>query len=104
MLSRIETLLGIEGSNQVYEIYLMTLDRLQQKLGVEQIPTELEWIVIEVSVARYNRIGSEGTSSHNVQGESMSWASADDFAPYEKAIKDWMIAQEDATEGVVKFL
>lgn len=104
MLNRIETLLGISGSDQVYEIYQMTLGRLQQRLGVEQIPTELEWIVVEVSVARYNRIGSEGASSHHVEGEIMSWESADDFAPYEKDIKDWMIAQEGATEGVVRFL
>lgn len=37
------------------------------------IPPELEYIVIELAIARYNRIGSEGLKSENTDGVSFSY-------------------------------
>ena len=78
--------------------------RLCNKLGgVSEIPAELEYIVSEVTLARYNRIGSEGLSSHNVEGESQTW-SQDDFAPYERDIQNWLDRQEGTTKGRIVFI
>ena len=46
-----------------------TQSRLKVLLGGVEPESDLEYIVIEVSIARYNRIGSEGLSTHTVEGE-----------------------------------
>lgn len=78
--------------------------RLCHKLGgIEEVPEELSYIVDEVSIVRFNRIGSEGLSSHSIEGESMSW-SDDDFAPYEDDLRDWLNRQEETKRGRVRFI
>jgi hypothetical protein len=84
----------------------MTRQRLQLRLGLPAVPTELEYIVVEVSIVRYNRIGSERLSNHNVEGESMSWSEEDDFKPYTAEINGWLAQQEEPPQytGRLKFL
>lgn len=80
-------------------------DRLKNLLGgVEEIPNGLTSIVVDVSVARFNRIGSEGSSSHSVEGESLSWSADGDFEPYMDEIKAWLDAQEKAEIGRIRFI
>lgn len=83
----------------------LTEQRLALMLGQTIIPDALSFVVVEVTIARYNRIGSEGTSSHSVQGETMTW-SDDDFKPYKDDIQAWLDAQEDpsTTRGRVRFI
>lgn len=82
----------------------LTEARLKWKLGgVSSIPEELSYIVTEVCISRFNKIGSEGLASHTVEGESMRW-SDDDFAPYAREIQDYINAQKDATKGAIRFL
>lgn len=112
MLTDILTLLGLseetiteEALAQVRTILSMTQTRLSILLGGADIPEELRYIVTEVSVVRYNRIGSEGVSHHTVEGEAMTWDKAD-FEPYMDEIQSWLDAQNDpATDrGRVRFL
>ena len=63
--------------------------RLLVRIGAETVPEQLGYIVREVAVRRYNRIGSEGVSSHTVEGESMSW-NEDDFEPFEADINVYL--------------
>lgn len=58
-----------------------TKARLKVLLGGIDPENDLDYIVTEVSIVRYNRIGSEGLSSHNVEGENSSFLSSD-FDPY----------------------
>ena len=94
MLEQVLILLGIsdpteEVTSLLETIISMTEQRLQLRLGVSSVPAELEYIVVEVSIVRFNRIGSERLSSHNVEGESMTWNSEDDFKPYLAEIIAW---------------
>ena len=66
-------------------------------------PSKKEYIITEVTVARYNQIGSEGTSSHTVAQESMSWAD-DLLAPYMDDLQDYLTRQETARRGRLRFL
>lgn len=96
----------IEGTSEEQReaIQQLTEGRLKWKLGgIDSVPPELSFIVTEVSIARFNRIGSEGLSGHTVDGEAMSW-SDDDFAPYETDIQDYRERQEGNDRGVVMFL
>lgn len=108
MLDDILTMLGIEDPgdaiiNQINIIINTTTSRLNALLGVTSTPTDLEYIVMEVSIARYNRIGSEGASHHAVSGETLTW-SQNDFAPYEDDIKAWLDAQKSPAKGRIRFI
>ena len=89
MLDTIKTLLGfdLEAANAELDAKLKAIISIVQSRlmlllgGVEEVPETLEHIVIEVSVIRFNKIGSEGVSSHTVEGESLSF-SENDFAAY----------------------
>jgi len=105
MLEQVLILLGIsdptdEVTSLLNQIISMTQQRLLLRLGVDAVPTELEYIVVEVSVVRFNRIGSERLSSHNVEGESMSWTEEDDFKPYMAEINGWLSKQKEPPQYV----
>lgn len=83
-----------DNTDQVDTVIAVVSKRLAAKLtvltgeAVDEVPDALAAVVVEIVVSRYNRIGSEGVSSHSVDGESMSW-SDDDFAPYADEIQDY---------------
>ena len=84
MLDDLKKLLGIKDDKQDDVLLLIisgTKKRLKALLGGVEPPDELSYIVLDVSVIRFNRIGSEGLASHTVEGESQSWDS-DDFSGY----------------------
>jgi len=81
-----------------------TVLRLRNLLGgVSEVPEALSYIVTEVSVKRFNRIGSEGTASHSVEGESISF-SDNDFSEYDLDIRAWRDSQKEVTKGKLRFL
>ena len=65
------------------------------KLLLEEIEStqEMNHIVIEVAVIRFNRLGSEGMSSHNVEGESMSY-NDNDFDGFMNEIQAFLDSQK----------
>ena len=77
--------------------------RLKLLLGGIEPPTELDHIIREVAIIRFNRIGSEGFSSHSVEGESVNYA-VNDFEGYMGEIQAFLDAQENHTRGKVRFL
>lgn len=110
MLEKILILLGLNDpteamQDRVETIMELTEQRLQLMLGQTIIPEALSYIVVEVTIARFNRIGSEGLTSHSVQSENMTWTD-DDFKPYLNDIQAWLDAQEDqsANRGRVRFI
>ena len=107
MLEKIKLLLGLDGNEldeQLELILANTGERLKLLLGgVSEIPEALAYIVVEVAVARFNRIGSEGMSSHSVEGESISF-SDDYFAGYKADIEAYLDEQSGTKRGRVRFL
>nr|DAT82550.1 MAG TPA: Head Tail Connector Protein [Caudoviricetes sp.] len=105
IIDDVTTLLGFsEGeSNATLNVIIrLTTNRLKTLLDVEEVPNELEYIVTEVSIVRYNKIGSEGISSHTVEGETMAF-NDNDFNGYLNDIEAWKNKQNEV-KGVVKFL
>ena len=103
-MTDIEKLINGTQAEQLAVIESMTRDRLTILLGGLDIPEELEYIVTEVSVKRFNRIGSEGATSHNVEGESLNWGDVDDFADYMDEINKYLEDLDGSTKGRVRFL
>ena len=73
MLEDIKELLGISESDITMDTRLeiilnATKSRLKVLLGGIDVPDDLNYIVTDVSIMRFNRIGSEWLSSHSVEG------------------------------------
>ena len=103
-MTDIEKLINGTQAEQLAVIESMTRDRLTILLGGLTIPEELEYIVTEVSVKRFNRIGSAGAQHRNVEGEVFMWSDTDDFAGYMDEINKYLEDQEGSTKGRVRFL
>lgn len=107
MLEKFKTMLGFEDSTQDEKLMLILNSveaRLRLFLGGTDPPDEMGHIIIEVAIIRFNRIGSEGLVSHNVEGETQSYASANDFAPFMDEIEAYLQMQKDAKRGKLRFL
>lgn len=108
MLDSIKTLLDIPTEDTgrdavINEIISITSARLKTLLGGIEPPESMEYIVKEVTLARYNRLGSEGLSSHSVEGESMAFAD-NDFSLYANDIQAFLDTQAEATRGRLRFI
>lgn len=72
MLEDVKELLGIAEDDKTMDtrlniIIAATTKRLKVLLGGLDVPDDLKYIVTDVSIMRFNRIGSEGLSSHSVE-------------------------------------
>lgn len=109
MLEKIKSLLGFaeedaEINKKLNLIISLTDSRLKNLLGgVDATPAELEYIVVEVSIIRFNRIGSEGIDNHSVEGESQTFTD-DDFKAYSKDIQAFLERQKEGTRGRLRFI
>ena len=106
MLDEIKTILGIADNaldSQLNIIIANTTARLKMLLGGLDVPESLNYVVTEVSVKRFNRIGSAGITSHTVEGESMSFTD-DDFAECAGDIQAYRDSVAAAKKGKVRFL
>jgi len=77
--------------------------RLKNLLGGIDPPDELRHIIVEASVIRFNRVGSEGLSSHTVEGESLSF-NDNDFVGFMDEINAFLDQQESVKKGRVRFI
>lgn len=108
MLADLKLMLGFAEDDKEPEARLrlilsQTTSRLKLLLGGIDPPVEMEHIILDVSIMRFNRIGSEGYSSHSVEGESISLAD-NDFAGYMNEIQAWLDLQTESSRGKVRFL
>lgn len=101
-LGRIKRMLSVTGSDSdqlLEDINDLVEGQLKNRLGgTDNIPPELEYIVTNVVIARFNQMGDEGKSSMTVEGESASWLT-DLFAPFEKDIQRYLDRQNETVSG-----
>lgn len=109
MLKDLKRMLGLsdqkdeELDEKLEWILSTTRSRLKVLLGGIDPGDDLDYIVIEVSIVRYNRIGSEGTQSHTVEGESTSFLSSD-FDAYMDDIQAYKDAKNiDISKGGIRW-
>lgn len=108
MLENLKLLLGIDSADTSLDAKLNLLvstatERLKILLGGIDPPDSMEHIIMEVAVIRFNRIGSEGLSSHSVDGESLSF-SENDFSGFADEIQAFLDTQKGNSRGKVRFL
>ncbi len=99
-LERVKTLLGIPDDDELQDKALKIIignvvKHLYLKLkrvdkSIKGVPSELDFVIEEISIRRYNRIGSEGFQSDSVEGHSITFYELEkDFTPYEEIIDDY---------------
>src|SRR5574344_1459319 len=77
MLTEIKRTLEITDTSldaQLNDFIDRITDRLLLRLGVEFLPLELRFIVVECAVKRFNLKGNEGMSSYSQEGESITYS------------------------------
>ena len=90
LLNRVKILLGTDDNDElVNEIIELTKDKILNYINEAELPKELEFILIELAIQRYNRIGSEGIVSENIDGKSVSYE--DDFETYKPHLNFYML-------------
>lgn len=110
MLSNLIILLGLNESelddamkSKLNLIISGATARLKLLLGGAEPPEEMDHIILDVSAARFNRIGSEGLTGHTVEGESLSFTD-NDFSQFSDEIQAWLEQQTESKRGKLVFL
>ena len=96
LLNRMKVLLGITDNKLVtdntdellMEILDITKSKILNYINQSELPKELEFVLIELAIQRYNKIGSEGISSESVDGRTTSYE--DDFENYKSYLDDYI--------------
>lgn len=107
MLDDLKLLLGIADTSQDAKLSWIinaTKSRLRLLLGDIDPPESMNYIITEVSVIRFNRIGSEGMSSQSVDGETMTFSDSD-FDGYKDEIQAFLDKESSlARKGGFRFI
>ena len=108
MLTEIKRTLEITDTSldaQLNDFIDRITDRLLLRLGVPTLPVELQFIVVECTVKRFNLKGNEGMASYSQEGESITYG--DLLDEYKDDIALWVRTQDklvDKDIGVVRFI
>lgn len=106
-LENTKKLLGVDNE-QVDILYEQYKSRLLSYLNKQNpliltVPTELEYILMELTIARFNRIGSEGMESETMDGHSAKYQALD-LSDYYPVIDEYLIEDTPPSDKVVRFL
>lgn len=97
-LNRIRVILGVyEQDELLIELIDITQEKIMSYLNVNEVPRNLTWILVELVVQRFNRIGSEGLTTESVDGKQNSYVE-DELSQY-KVYLDEYIAQNTTKKG-----
>ena len=91
----LKKLLGGSSDERLEVIEKRTRERLLLILGsdLKEVPSELEYVVLDVSLKRFNRIGQEGMQSYSQEGLNMTFSESD-FDEYADEIESWRKSKE----------
>lgn len=107
MLEKIKKLVGITDNLQDDQLNIIIENvegHLTYLLG-KDTPLNLQFIIVEISVMRYNRLGAEGMKSELVEGHRTDFHEPkDDFQPYLSIIDKEVEKDLEPTRGKVRFI
>ena len=83
------------------DIVDMTSQRLKSLTGLKEISSDLDYIVVEVSIKRFNRLKNEGMKTYSQEGESIAFDD-NDFAEFSTEIK--RLANKNLGSTTVQFV
>ncbi|HHW7929747.1 TPA: phage head-tail connector protein [Staphylococcus aureus] len=104
-LKTLKTRIGIDDEQQDEQLKVIISNVEKELLAMlptieDTLPEEIEFIVVEVSTKRYNRIGAEGMTSETQDGRSSSYE-LNDFDEYKSVLNNLYF--KDDKKGFVHF-
>lgn len=111
-LKNLKVLLAMEGDNSRDALLNLIIDNTKASLKVklhrkakDDVPAELNYILLEVAVRRFNRFKNEGMTNYSQENETITFKD-DDFDDFLKDIADWLSDEEDkpTSLGKVSFI
>ena len=99
LLNRVKVLLGISSNDNtklLNEIIELTKSKILNYIDKTELPEELEFVLVELIIQRYNKVGSEGIASESVDGKSVSYEA--DFEGYKHYLDDY-ISKNSISKG-----
>lgn len=100
MLEKVKLMLGLENKSHrdsvIENIILNVESRLKVMINKpdDLLPEGLNFVIEEIVIIRYNRIGGEGIAQHSIEGHSITYGT-DDFAAYMSIINKFITNDED---------
>lgn len=112
MREEIKKVIGVEDDKQDDVLDILMSNVKSHLLGLfkkadkelSAIPKEAEYIIFEITIRRYNRIGSEGLKSEQVDGHRIDFYDLkDEFDPYLDIIDSYKKDDGSSRRGKVMF-
>lgn len=108
ILQNVKAVLGIQDNlqDQVLTIIINNTKShlkvwLKKHAELDEIPSELNFIIEEMVINRFQKLGSEGMKSESVEGRSVTYRE-DEFKPY-LSILETYIPKQDGSGKVMFF-
>lgn len=105
MLDKIKTLLDITDNlqDEVLNVIIENVEGHLTYLLGKDVPLNLHFVIVEISVMRFNRLGSEGMKSELLEGHRTDFHDPkEDFQPYLSIINKEV--ENEPVIGKVMFL
>lgn len=106
-MERIKTVLDIQDNEQdeLLSILITNVSSHLKALLGKDAPEELEFIVEEITIRRFNRVGTEGMKSESVEGHNVTFYDLkDEFVPYLDIIELHKDKPNEDKRGKVMFI
>lgn len=114
MLDRIKIMLGLQDAlqDELLNVLITNVTRhlegMLKRVNPElaAVPEEIEYIIEEIVVRRFNRLGSEGMKSDSAEGHTVTFYDLkDEFVPYQYIVDGYKPAEAtEAKRGRVMFI
>lgn len=97
ILNRVKTILGVEDKDVLLQVLIQNqIEAIQLLIKEDVVPDSLAYIVVETTIARYNRLGSEGLKSEGIDVISQSFIE-NLLEPYQTQISGYLSAKNKTT-------
>ena len=102
-VNKLRIFLNVENQDELLlEIVDITKEKVLSYLNVDEIPSKLDWIIIELSVIRFNKIGSEGLKSESSDGVANTYLE-DDLDKYKPFLDEYIKENSLKSKGYKLF-
>lgn len=105
MLEKIKRMLELSDDSKdpiINDIIEIMSQYVMSYCGIDEIPKQLEFIVVETSIIRYNRLGAEGLSSESIDVIKSDYV-ADIMSNYYVAMDKYMASMNENPSKRIRF-
>lgn len=103
ILNRVKTILGVEDKDVLLQVLIQNqIEAIQLLIKEDVVPDSLAYIAVETTIARYNRLGSEGLKSEGIDVISQSFIE-DLMTPYQAQLNNY-VSEKNKTASRLRML